>query len=82
MKKQNLIPIILPVLLLLLYSIYATKQLRTPDFSIIVGVPAVSEPGSTADPEAQKLRLQYEPGDGAPTNIVKNDTLNGHYLPK
>ena len=36
-------------------------------------------PGSTADPEAQKLRLQYEPGDGAPTNIVKNDTLNGHY---
>ncbi len=43
MKKRNFIPIILPVLLLLLYSIYATKQLRTPDFSVIVGVPAVSE---------------------------------------
>ncbi len=44
MKKRSLylIPIILPVLLLL-YSIYATKQLRTPDFSVIVGVPAVSE---------------------------------------
>ena len=47
MKKRNFIPIILPVLLLLLYSIYATKQLRTPDFSVIVGVPAVSESGST-----------------------------------
>ena len=47
MKKRNLIPIILPVLLLLLYSIYATKQLRIPDFSVIVGVPAVSESGST-----------------------------------
>ena len=39
-------------------------------------------PGSTADPEAQRLHLQYEAGDGAPTNIVKSDTLNGHYLPK
>ena len=47
MKKRNLISIILPVLLLLLYSIYATKQLRTTDFSVIVGVPAVSESGST-----------------------------------
>lgn len=188
MKKRNLIPIIFPVLLLLLYSIYATKQLRTPDFSVIVGVPAVSEsgsttgmnftggtpildavemrtviytfmgssevaapeiatelpnailmmdgpgkgitnfvdlwfdqntvyysfrsdteqifcrsstgadvllpilqkytkqtinprknPGSTADPEAQKLHLQYEPGSSSPSLIVHSDTLNGHY---
>ena len=79
MKKRNFIPIILPVLLLLVYSIYATNQLHTPDFSVISGGPAVSEPGFTADPETQKLHLQYEPGDGAPTNIVKSDTLNGYY---
>lgn len=82
MKKRNLISILLLVLLLLVYSIYATNQLHTPDFSVISWIPTVSESIFTADPEAQRLHLQYEPGDGAPTNIVKSDTLNGHYLPK
>ena len=64
---------------MLVYSIYATNQLHTPDFSVISGVPAVSEPGSTADPGAQRLHLQYEPGSSSPSLIVKSDTLNGHY---
>ena len=56
-------------------------------FTVLLSVSALllrphKAPGSTADPEAQKLYLQYEAGDGAPTNIVKSDTLNGHYLPK
>ena len=63
MKKRNL------YIPLLIFTVLLSALLLRPR----------KGPGFTADPEAQKLHLQYEPGDGAPTNIVKSDTLNGHY---
>lgn len=63
MKKRNL------YISLLILTVLLSALLLRPH----------KDPGSTADPDAQRLHLQYEPGDGAPTNIVKSDTLNGHY---